>query len=299
VAHQAHHHPVKPNPGGKRRVGAIHPPRPAPTGAGTTWFGSFAGSCDGPGLWTSINPAPGYTTSDGAVNDCVADPLGSGQQVLEMRVTPQTCAWSCEQRLDWDSTHFIQPGSSQFISIPILIPVNGLPCHIGSSANTLDMFNEQFGSPTSGSPSNGLNAYENPSGCTVFGFGGNTSGHSGGGQTLWRGGAAADGHWHDFVEHVVFSTSPQTGEVQLWQDGQQVTFSCTDSSTLTGCGTSTLHYPTLISGATDQSANWVQVNNYRNNSGASYTSTYFHGSPAAGPSYQSVENTIVNAPYGP
>jgi hypothetical protein len=216
-----------------------------------------------------------------------------------MKVTPQTCAWSCEQRLDWDSKHFIQPGSSQYISIPILIPTNGLPCHIGSSSNTLDMFNEQFGSPTSGSPSNGLNAYENPNGCTVFGYGGNTSGHSGGGQTFWRGALAADGHWHDFIEHMVFSTSPQTGEVQLWQDGQPVTFTCTNSTTLSGCGTQTLHYPTLIPGATDGSPNWVQINNYRNNSGASYTSTYYHGSPAAGPSYASVANTIVDPPYGP
>jgi hypothetical protein len=273
----------------------------SPSGAGTTWFGLFARSCGGSSLWASINPAVGYSTGDGAVNDCVPDPLGSGQTVLEMRVTPQTCAWSCEQRLDWDSQHVLHTGQGYYVSIPIMVPVGGLPCRLGSSPGTGVMFNEQYGAPTRASPSNDLNVQNNsnPGACMQWSFSGNTSGRPGGAPVLWRGGLAADGRWHDFIEHIVLATSSAAGEIQIWMDGQPVVFNtCSDSSTLTGCGTATLHYPTVIPGATDSGDSWVQINNYRNLQGA-YTTTLYHGAPAAGPSYSSVEQTLVDAPFGP
>jgi hypothetical protein len=269
-----------------------------------TWFGALArhGSCFDPSLWSNSNPTPanGYTSSDGGFQGCVPDPNSSGQPVLEQKVTPNTCGWSCEQRMDWQSRSFISAGSDLYISIPILVPT--YQSLIGGNGWSVQ-FNEQFGRPASSSPSNSLSVHQ-VNNRLVFDFGGNTSGHPGGGGQLWLGSSTAnDGQWHDFIEHTVFSTNPAVGEVQVWQDGNPITFSGPDchnvSGGLQGCGTTTLHYATLIPGSTDGSDNWVQLNNYRNNSPSTYTSTFFHGEAAVGPSYAAVYNTLVNPPYGP
>jgi hypothetical protein len=277
---------------------------PATTASAAKWFGAFlgAGGCADTHLWSGSNPTPanGYTSSDGGFQGCVPDPDGSGQTVLEQKVTPKTCGWSCEQRMDWQSTHFITNGADLYISIPIMVPTS--QSLIGGNGWGVQ-FNEQFGQPTNGSPSNSLAVYQVSNGL-VFGLGGNVSGRSGGGSNLWFGsGPANDSQWHDFIEHMVFSTNPAVGEMQLWEDGNPITFNGPGCNNVTGgvqgCGTTTLHYSTLIPGATDQSNNWVQIDNYRNNSPASYTSTFFHGPAAVGPTYASVYNTLVNPPYGP
>jgi hypothetical protein len=250
------------------------------------------------------NPGPGYTTPDGSVVNCLADPNGSGHGVLEMKVTAQTCTYHCERREDWDSPHFITPGWNGYISIPIMIPRGGVPQSLGPSPGYGAMFNEQFGMPTAGSPSNSLsvqNALNYASGGQpVFAFSGNTTGTPGGGTQLWRDNTpAADGHWHDFIEHFVASTNKSVGEIELWKDGRPITFPCHNTATLSGCGTTTLHYATLIPGATNSGNNWVQINNYRNYGSGTYTTTFVHGAPAAGLTYSSVAATVMNAPYGP
>lgn len=268
---------------------------------GPSWYGSFAGPCYSPSLWAMANPDPGYTTRDHSAVSCVPDPKGSGATVLKMRTTAQTCAFECEKREDWASIHFITAGWNGYISIPIMVPVRGVPSSFGPGSNDGAMFDEQFGLPAEGSASNALTV-QNPAsgrGAPVFAFAANTSGRPGGDRILWRGAPAADGHWHDFIEHFTASTNPRVGTIQLWEDGHRIRFGCRNSFTLSGCGTRTIHYPTLIPGATAQSANWVQINNYRNNARATYSITYYHGAPAAGPSYASVAATLVNPPYGP
>jgi poly(3-hydroxybutyrate) depolymerase len=273
-----------------------------PAAPSLNWSGAFTPTCNSATEYPYRSPDLGASAIGNGTLQCQTDPNGSGATVLNMTVGSSTCAYQCEQRMDWDSPHFIAAGSDQYISIPVLVPTT-FPCSIGSSNSTLVNFNEQFGNPQSGvsqgSPTIGLDIFQNNGGCVVFGYGGDVSGQSGGGTTLWRDSVpAADGKWHDFIEHVVFSTSATTGEVQLWKDGQPMTFSCSNTSTLTGCGTTTVHYPTLEPG-TDNGNNWIQINNYRNNSGASYTSPLFHGAPAAGPTYESVAATLTNAPFGP
>jgi hypothetical protein len=297
----------------RSRTGSATPVT-SPAGAGAsasvpnisaaTWFGALArpGSCFDASLWSNSNPTPanGYTSSDGGFQGCVPDPNGSGQIVLEQKVTPLTCGWSCEQRMDWQSKYFITNGANLYISIPIMVPTS--QSLIGGNGWGVQ-FNEQFGQPTSGSPSNSLAVSQVNNGL-VFSLGGNVSGHAGGGSDLWFGSAPAnDGHWHDFIEHMVFSTNPAVGEMQLWEDGNPITFTGPGCHNVTGglqgCGTTTLHYATLIPGATDQSNNWVQLDNYRNNSPSNYTSTFFHGPAAVGSTYSSVYNTLVDPPYGP
>jgi hypothetical protein len=265
------------------------------------WYGSFAAQCYSPGLWAMANPGPGSATRARSAVTCVPDPRGSGARVLKMKTTAHTCAWHCQRRVDWDSIHFITAGWNGYISIPILVPVGGVPASFGPSSGYGAMFDEQYGMPTQRSPSNALTV-QNPAsgtGAPVFAFAANTSGRAGGDRILWRGAPAADGHWHDFIEHFIASTHPRVGTIQLWQDAHPIRFSCTNSRTLSGCGTTTIHYPTLIPGATDQSANWVQINNYRNNGSATYPITYYHGPPAAGPTYASVAATLLTPPYGP
>jgi hypothetical protein len=245
------------------------------------------------------SPSVGYTDSGGGVVKCVPDPNGSGATVLQMTVSPQTCAYNCEQREDWDSPRMIGAGASEYISIPIMVP-KSFPCTVGTgSPGQGVMFNEQFGAPTNGSPSNDLDVHNKSGGCTAFAFSGDFSGAPGGGGQAWLGSVpAADGKWHDFIEHVVFSTSPSVGEIQLWEDGNPITFNCPNVSAA-GCGTTTLHYPTLIPGGTNGSNNWVQINNYRNFQSTSLTTTFYHGAPAMGSSYASVQSTIVGYPGGP
>jgi hypothetical protein len=243
------------------------------------------------------NPSVGYTDSGGGVVKCVPDPSGSGATVLQMTVSPQTCAYGCEQREDWDSPRMIPAGANEYFSIPIMVP-KSFPCSVGTgSPGQGVMFNEQYGSPTSTSPTNDLDVHNKPGGCMVFAFSGDFTSYNG---QAWLGTTpAADGQWHDFIEHIIFSTNPSVGELQLWEDGNPITFNaCSNTSAITGCGTTTLHYATLIPGGTDGSENWVQINNYRNFQN-NQTTTYYHGGPAMGPSYASVQGTILGYPHGP
>jgi chitodextrinase len=277
---------------------------PASSGS-VDWLGSFTPTCNSSTLYPYRSPDLGSSQiGSGGVLQCQSDPNGSSATVLQMTVSPNTCTYNCEQRMDWDSPHNIAAGADKYISIPIMVATN-FPCRMGTSNGIGVMFNEQFGDPQSGvsqgSPTNDLNIQNNSNSaaCMQFSFSGNTSGSSGGASVLWRGPLAADGAWHDFIEHMVFSTSASVGEVQIWEDGSPITFNtCSNSSTLTGCGTTTLHYPTLEPG-TDGSSNWVQINNYRNDSPANYTTTLYHGAPALGSSFAAVQGTIVNPPYGP
>jgi len=275
---------------------------PAGGGAASTldWFGTFSPVCANAALYRLQSPSVGYADSDGGVVKCVADPAGSGQTVLEMIVSPNTCAWSCEQRIDWVSPPMIPAGADEYFSIPILVPTSQTS-DIGGNGR-LVQFDEQYGQPTSGSPSNALNICERGN-IVVFCGSGDTTGSPGEGQVYYLGSNPAnDGRWHDFVEHMVFSTNASVGELQIWEDGSPLTFNgpdCSNTSYRTGCGTTTLHYATLIPGATAGSNNWVQIDNYRNNSPAGYTSTFFHGAPAMGASYDSVRDTMVGYPHGP
>lgn len=302
AAHPGRHHP-RPAPTPAPPTAAPPPSTPPPptvapppgTAPPPTWFGTFsgAGGCADASLYPMENPGVGSGLA------CVPDPNGSGQTVLQMTVTNSTCAWSCEQRMDWDSPRNLVPGGDYYFSVPILIPTS-FPNSIGGNGH-LVQFEEVFGMPTSGSPSQSINVCQSGS-SVVFCANNNTTGSAGGGQHVWLGSAAAnDGKWHDFIFHEVMSTSASTGELQMWEDGNPITFNgpdCGNSSSLSGCGTTTIHYPTLIPGATTQTNNWLQINNYRNTQGIGTTPLY-HGAPAWGATYASVARTIVRYPYGP
>jgi hypothetical protein len=218
--------------------------------------------------------------------------------VLEMNVCGACYGYEGDARADWDSPRSIPIGSSVYLSVPVLIPKNAnreLPPGHGF------MVEELFGAPTTGSPSNSIDVL-NTGRKLVFVASGNTSGVPGGGGALWSGPVADDGRWHDFIFHMVLSTRAATGVWQIWEDGKPIRFNgvdCTNDRPLSGCGTMTLHFPTVIPGATDGSNQWLQINNYRNWENRAITTVVYHGAPAAGPTYASVQRTIVGYPHGP
>lgn len=71
-------------------------------------------------------------------------------------------------------------------------------------------------------------------------------------QVPWRKPVVFD-RWHQFIAHVVLSTDPAVGLVELWFDGQRQMFID---------GSQTLHYATVWAGATDAGPTNHQVVNY-------------------------------------
>jgi hypothetical protein len=289
--------------------GGAHSQARAETLGGSRWVGTFGkGDC----LDGAVYPhqAPGVTSW----NFCTPDPAGSGQTVLEMAVC-QTCYGSGSKygaRADEESPPNITDGASLYFSVPILVPVHAAPRRFGRGRYYGAMFAEVYGAPFRDSPTNSLDVCNNGRTRISFCGAGNTTGKHGGGQVYYLDTAPAnDGQWHDFIFHLVLSTKASRGELQLWKDGVRQRFlgpDCEDSTTLTGCGTETLHYPTMIGGATwigsarydGSNGNFLSINNYRQDK-ADYlgTITYVHGAPAFGPTYASAARTLVNAPYGP
>lgn len=204
-----------------------------------------------------------------------------------------------EARADWDSPRSIPIGSSVYFSVPVLVPT--YPNNRLAPGRRF-MVEEVYGAPTTDSPSNEVDVSRRGR-SVVFVAMGNTSGRpGGGGGELWSGPVANDGRWHDFIFHMVLSTSAATGLWQLWEDGKRIRFNgpgCSNGGTLSGCGTTTLHFPTVIRDATDGSNQWLQINNYRNWQNGSINTLVYHGAPAFGPTYASVRDTIVGYPHGP
>jgi hypothetical protein len=259
-----------------------------------TWVGRFSGpgGCGDKTLYPYQAPAPNSWVF------CVFDPEGSGQTVLAMNVCGTCYGYEREARADWDSPRNIAIGSNVYFSVPVLVPRNAdatLPS--GRSF----MIDEVYGAPGTDSPSNSIDIL-NTGHRLIFVAGGNTSGRPGGGRVLWSGTTANDGQWHDFIFHMVLSTRAATGLWQIWEDGKRIRFNgrdCDNDPPLSGCGTTTLHFPTVIPGATDASNQWLQINNYRNWGNRAITTVVFHGAPAVGPTYASVQRTIVGYPHGP
>lgn len=258
------------------------------------WVGTFsgAGGCADTSVYPYQAPAPNSWVF------CTPDPNRTGQTVLEMNVCGTCYAYEGEARADWDSPRSIPIGSDVYFSVPVLVPRNAdttLPR--GHSF----MFEEVFGAPTTLGPSSSI-SISHAGGRVIFVAGGNTSGGPGGGRELWSGTVANDGQWHDFIFHLVLSTSAATGLWQIWEGGKRIRFNgrdCDNDRPLSGCGTTTLHFPTVIRGGTDGSNQWLQINNYRNWRNRAITTLVYHGAPAFGPTYASVEQTIVGYPHGP
>lgn len=269
-------------------------PRSIPAVPPGTWVGTFSGpgGCADNALYPYQAPGPTWWVY------CLPDPNGSGQVVLEMNVCGACYGYEGEARADWDSPRNIPIGSNVYFSVPVLVPRNA---DTGVPRGQSFMFEEVYGAPTTRSPSNSL-AISQSGRRVIFVANGNTSGKPGGGGELWSGTVANDGQWHDFIFHMVLSTSAKTGLWQIWEDGKRIRFNgrdCDNNRTLSGCGTATLHFPTVIPGATDASNQWLQINNYRNWENRKITTVVYHGAPAVGPTYASVQRTIVGYPHGP
>jgi hypothetical protein len=241
------------------------------SGSGSvTWYGTFAGGSIDPALYPYSNFVSGHV-------QVVADPLGSGQKVLQFAINDSDRPYSgaTNPRGDVESPHMFHPGNDVFVSIPVLVPT-AVP---SASAGWFQVA-EVYGQPYGGSPTMGIDLSADSSGLNHIVLARDVT-HN---DQPWVG-PALDGKWHTVILHVHFATD-NTGFVQIWYDGTQQKF--TD-------GTTQLNYITLQSGinwdGTD--GNFLNINEYRQAGAFPGTVTIYHGAPAVGTTLSAVESEPV------
>lgn len=242
--------------------------QPGSSGGGQVrWYGDFSS-----GFSSALYPLQSYVAGHATV---VADPLGSGQKVLDLAVAdsdrPYTGA--VNPRADFESPKMFTPGSDAYIAIPTLLP-SGFPV-IDWHKGWMQVA-ELYGQPYGGSPPIGI-------GLTNYGTGINHYQLSDHASKVWWQGPSIVGGWHTVTLHVHFATD-NTGSVELWYDGAQQKFTN---------GATKLNYPTLLAGVNwdGTHGNFLNINNYRSAGSWPGTVTLFHGAPTVATTLAAAEST--------
>ena len=212
----------------------------------------------------------------------VADPNGSGTAVAAMSVANSDQPYpGAHPRADLLTQPWYTQGSTLFTSIPVKIPT-GLPPFYNSSTS---FFQWAEAKDTAASfPSWGLGLFSPP---------GATENHYDFGTTSNVGypwiGPAVDGQWHTAVVEAYYTAAPGQGWLQLWWDGQPVTFNSgpfAGQTRITG-----------ITTITDGAPAWpLDIDSYRSSDTDPGTVTIYHAAPEIGPTLASVEPVQSTSP---
>jgi hypothetical protein len=149
----------------------------------------------------------------------VPDPDGSGAAVLNYTVDNADQPYpGAHPRADLLTRPWYTEGSTLFTSIPVKIPAGLTPFQ--NSGSSYYQFAEAKDTAAS-SPSWGLGLMADSSGRDHYFFGSTPEiGTSG---DLWLG-PVVDGGWHTFVVAAYYTASARKGWVELYVDGQPITF---------------------------------------------------------------------------
>jgi hypothetical protein len=250
-------------------------PAPATASApGTIWDGSFgSGKID-----SNLYPWASFVGNHVSV---VSDPLGSGQNVAKFAIDNSDLPdGALNSRGDMESPHLFTPTTNDnvYVSIPVLIP-SSFP---NTDAGWFQV-GEIYGPPHGGSPPIGLDLWNPGDGNHLELCQDATHNYT----CPWRG-PVLDGGWHTVTFHIQFSTDPSVGYVEVWYDGvpQQINGGVEGTA---GMGTR-LYYATLVSGINwdGTSANYLNINSYRELGSYPGTVTFYHGAPKIGTTLASV-----------
>jgi Polysaccharide lyase len=248
------------------------------------WVGSFTG-----GISSSLYPYQSFVA--GHVFS-TADPAGSGKQVGAFAIANSDQPYAGApprgdlfSYYDGSSNPHFTPGKDYFIAIPVRIP-SGLPLMYDNASKFFQW--AQIDYPGNDQPSIGLSIGGGEAGFTTNHF--TLEMYDNGAFDYPWYGPAVDGNWHTAILSVHFATD-NTGSVKLWFDGVPQTFSN---------GSTTFNGPTLTvrqDGVTYDEA--LDIDSYRALDAMPGTVTIYHGAPAIGPTYDSVNNTLARPPTGP
>jgi Polysaccharide lyase len=231
------------------RARAIASRRPAP--AGELLFSA-----------STIDEFNGNQSAPGAVTE-VPDPTGSGKTVIKMTtdesdvypVTPTS-----DPRSQLLSPEMIDPGEEMWWHTSFYLP-NDFPTWVPGWVNILE---GPYGKPFGGSPPFNISADED--------------------EIRWQV-TRQTGKWVDVLVHFRFA---RDGWVELWIDGQQITFFDQDRhNPLEIAPTTKLAYQTMDD-SNDQGPNFLVAQNYREQ-GMFDSLTVYHGSTKVGTTRASVE----------
>ena len=247
------------------------------------WVGSFNS-----GISTSLYPYQSFVTGHVFAT---ADPDGSGRQVADFAINnsdqPYGGSLPRGDLFSWytgSANPVFTPGKNYFIAIPVRIPA-GLPLMTDSAPKFFQW--AQIDHPGNDQPSMGLSIGGGEAGYTTNHFAFEMY-DNGAFDYPWYG-PAVDGHWHTAILSVHFATD-NTGSVKLWWDGVPQTFST---------GSTTFNGPTLTVSPDGQYHESLDIDSYRAFNAMPGTVTIYHGAPAIGSTYDSVNNTLANPPTGP
>lgn len=244
-------------------TGSVTSPQ-QPSSSAPEWVGTFADGMPA----SSVFPLQSYVADHAQV---VADPLGSGRNVLRLAVddSDRPYTGATNPRADFESPGMFKPGDEAWIRVVPLIP-KAVPPVTGWF-----QFAEVYGPPHGGSPPLGLSIIA-VNGVNHFAaFRGARYSY----DRIWLG-PEVDGAWHEIILHERFATD-STGFVEIYFDGAQQTL----ANGQTRAAMVTLDPGVNWDGSTP---NFLNVNQYRKAGMFAGTVTIYHGSPAVGSSRDSV-----------
>lgn len=172
----------------------------SPTDTGTLLFAGYK-VADFP----TIQAVPGDVTD-------VPDPAGSGTSVIKMTVKDTDGSYFADgkPRAQVLSPYFFTPGMEYWWHSKFYLPSTGFPA---SPSSWINVMQGPFGSPYSGSPPWSIKADSGPDlrwqRNATYGW-----------DVPWSRPIVRD-HWYDVLVHGRFGTD---GWIEMWIDGQQVTF---------------------------------------------------------------------------
>lgn len=209
----------------------------------------------------------------------VADPDGSGAAVLNYTVDNADQPYpGAHPRADLLTRPWYTEGSTLFTSIPVKIPAGLTPFQ--NSGSSYYQFAEAKDTAAS-SPSWGLYLMADSSGRDHWFFG--STPEIGTFGDLWLG-PVVDGRWHTFVVAAYYTASARKGWVELYVDGQPITFNMGKFAGQTRA--------TGITTILDGVAAWpLDIDSYRSKNTLAGSMTMYHGAPKIGSTLASVIGT--------
>ncbi|HVA10732.1 MAG TPA: hypothetical protein VNG32_01020, partial [Candidatus Dormibacteraeota bacterium] len=184
----------------------------ASTNSNLIFDGTFPSSGDitfGNAVWNSPNNRNNPTQSGPAITGAV-DPLGSGQNVGKMTVTPQDINPCCnDARTDLESPYLMSPtmNSDVYISIPVFVPMSTVALMYGHQNNGF-MVEENYGPPYNGSPTNQVNVKATSTSAFKYAYSWNdilgTYGPANDSNDQWYSPSITTDVWHTITEHIMW-----------------------------------------------------------------------------------------------